>query len=336
MNRITINVPETQSTYPIDFVAGFHGLWDSIQSQINGRRVLFITDTNLAQKSEFIQVLPESHVLVLEPGEKTKNFASIEKVIYRCQDEGLDKDSILVAVGGGVIGDLTGFAASIYLRGISYIQIPTTLLAMVDSSVGGKTGIDTNQRKNIIGSFYSPEAVFICAQFFDTLPNTELKNGLVEMIKHGVIESKEHFDALESIASNPPHRNSILPLIPDSIQIKQQILQKSETKILNFGSALGSSIEQISSYTIPYGQVVAMGMILELSTAEKNNLSSPEITHRVRNLFESFSIKINPPYSDTDIWKEVKRSNSSELFEITHIEKIGKSHTTLIPFPKHS
>jgi 3-dehydroquinate synthase len=331
MDSINIHYPGAEKEYNIDFIPGFADLWDALQSKINGRKVLFVTDANIAEKSPFIQVLPKSHVLVLAPGEKTKSFASIEKIIYRCLDEQLDRDSLLIAVGGGVIGDITGFAASIFLRGIAYIQVPTTLLAMVDSSVGGKTGIDTSHGKNLVGTFYAPEAVLVCAEFFNTLPVEEVQNGLAEMIKHGAIASVPHFEALKKIASNPPQIQKILPLVPQSIQIKRTIIQadpyeSNQRKLLNFGHTFGHAIEQLSGYAVPHGHAVCIGMHMALAYMQKNNIGDPSLKKEIEDLMRAFGISLEVPFSEKEIWSVMrndKKRHGSHL-DLILLKSLGQ------------
>jgi len=211
----------------------------------------------------------ELHIVTLPDGEEYKNFESINFGLDRLFDAKFDRNSVLIAFGGGVIGDMTGFMASIFLRGIKFIQIPTTLLSMVDSSVGGKTGINNKYGKNLIGAFYQPEVVYIDTKFLETLPKREFAAGMAEVIKMAVMFNKEFF---ENIKDN---KLSIEQMIRESVETKADVVSQDEKEkgirsVLNYGHTFGHVIENMTNYsTYLHGEAVAIGMVMANRLAVK-------------------------------------------------------------------
>lgn len=237
-------------------------------------RYVIVTDTRIdALHGERVQAALEKMDLRVDritvpPGEEAKGIGTVLAVTDRLTALGADRQTVLIALGGGVIGDLTGFAASIYLRGIPVIQIPTTLLAQVDSSIGGKTGVDTTAGKNLLGTFNQPRGVFIDIAFLKTLPDEMFKSGLAEVIKYGIIESPGLLDDLERAAANGGLRESAFleRIITTACRIKKSIVELDERdrglrRILNFGHTVGHAVEAASGYTLSHGESVAIGMI---------------------------------------------------------------------------
>ncbi len=237
-------------------------------------KVLIITDSGIPKK--FINDLRGSiknknvNVLTLRRGEKSKSFECYKKILNKLLDLQFDRSDILIAIGGGVIGDITGFCAATYLRGIDYIQIPTTLLAQVDSSVGGKTGINVKQGKNLIGSFYNPKSVLISTHFLKTLPKKEYESGLGEVLKYAFIGNKKLKNIIENNANKIIKRdNKILKnIIEESIKTKSKIVTLDEKEsgiraILNFGHTFGHAIEAHNNYkNITHGAAITLGMVI--------------------------------------------------------------------------
>ena len=211
----------------------------------------------------------ELHIVTLPDGEEYKNFESINFGLDRLFDAKFDRNSVLIAFGGGVIGDMTGFMASIFLRGIKFIQIPTTLLSMVDSSVGGKTGINNKYGKNLIGAFYQPEAVYIDTKFLNTLPKREYAAGMAEVIKMAVMFDKVFF---ENIKDNKLTNEEI---IRNSVELKADVVNQDEKEkgvrsVLNYGHTFGHVIENLTNYsTYLHGEAVAIGMVMANKLATK-------------------------------------------------------------------
>ena len=204
------------------------------------------------------------------------------------------RDTTIVALGGGVIGDLAGFVAATYMRGIPFVQVPTTLLAMIDASIGGKTGVDTPAGKNLVGAFHQPAAIITDPRALLTLPADQLRAGTAEAIKHGVIADAAYFERLAAAlpaaclapGDEPMHR-----LVIDSIAIKTRVVAGDEResglrKILNFGHTLGHAIEAASDYRLLHGECVAIGMVLESRLAERIGVAAPGLSQRVREVVE--------------------------------------------------
>lgn len=196
---------------------------------------------------------------------------------------GLGRDSVIIAVGGGVVGDLAGFVAATYMRGVPVVQVPTTLLAMIDASIGGKTGIDTPAGKNMVGSFHHPAAVLIDPQALDTLPLRELRAGIAELIKYGAIADESYFAEVEAavpelLSEKARNSDRLRAIIVRSVEIKSDIVSRDERedglrKILNFGHTIGHAVELISGYSLLHGEAVAIGMALEGALAERIGLA---------------------------------------------------------------
>lgn len=208
------------------------------------------------------------HLLAIPSGEGSKSLPVLLDLVKRLLELGADRSFGLVALGGGVVGDLTGFLASIYMRGIPYLQVPTSLLAQVDSGIGGKTGVDLEEGKNLIGTFYQPKAVFVDSAFLKTLPITQIREGLAEVLKYGLIEEPEIIRELESepnLAENP-QLERLEALVERCCLIKKRFVEMDERdrglrRILNFGHTVGHALEAASDYRISHGEAVALGMV---------------------------------------------------------------------------
>ncbi len=264
-------------------------------------RPFLITSPNIWQlwSSPIRAAFPEAQsptVLFHPPGEKHKRLAAVESLADQLARHAADRDALLIAFGGGVIGDITGFLAAIYMRGIPYIQIPTTLLAQVDSSIGGKTGVNLAVGKNLIGSFHHPRAVLVDVDLLQTLPPAELRAGLQESIKAGIIRSPSLFALLEknaeAIHSSDPAL--LTRVIAASIQVKADVVHQDEREsgprmILNFGHTLGHAIEAATGYRkLLHGEAVAWGSIAALHLALARAAITPEDFARMANLILAF------------------------------------------------
>lgn len=210
-----------------------------------------------------------SMLIALPPGEAHKTRDTWAQVTDALLDARFGRDSLLIALGGGVVGDLTGFVAATYLRGIPVLQVPTTLLAMVDASIGGKTGVDTPHGKNLVGAFHPPVAVVADLDTLRTLPPHELVNGIAEALKHGVIRDAAYF---EQVASADLAHTDWQPIVARSVEIKAEVVAADERegglrKILNFGHTIGHAVEQLMEFTVPHGACVAYGMLVEARIA---------------------------------------------------------------------
>ena len=249
--------------------------------------------------------------IILPPGERTKTLSTIGKILDVLARKKFERQSLLLALGGGVIGDITGFAASIYQRGIPFVQVPTTLVAQVDSSVGGKTGVDHRLGKNLIGAFYQPRAVLIDPLMLRTLPRREWIAGLAEVIKYGIIADEEFFAFLEKAmpALLKLEEGPVLHAIKRSCEIKAQVVTADEResdrrRILNYGHTIGHALESLSGYRgLIHGEAVGIGLVQEADLACHMGLCGRDIVERIRSLVQraGLSDQISQP-SFAPIW----------------------------------
>ncbi len=231
-------------------------------------------------------------VLFLPSGEKYKRFAEVEKLAAQLSAAGADRGSVLLALGGGVIGDVTGFLAAIYMRGIEYVQIPTTFLSQVDSSVGGKTGVNTERGKNLVGAFHHPRVVFIDIETLSTLPMSELRAGLFESIKAGFIRDRALFNLMEREQAAILARDPALldRVITASVRMKAEVVGKDEREsglrmILNFGHTIGHAIEAVAGFgTLLHGDAVGWGMLAALEISRMRGLLEKEYVRAVHTI----------------------------------------------------
>ena len=232
---------------------------------------------------------------VVRPGERSKSLAALEKLYNRFLDFRLDRKSAVLAFGGGVVGDLAGFAAATFMRGIDYVQLPTTLLAAVDSSVGGKTAVDLERGKNLVGSFHQPRSVFIETSFLNTLPDRQWAAGLAEVVKYGVILDEKFFRYLERNADSVWEREeaAVRRIVARSVQLKAEVVAADEREsglraILNFGHTLGHAVEL--SRSMLHGRAVAVGMVLAARIAEKISVAPKGTAERISELLGKFHL----------------------------------------------
>jgi 3-dehydroquinate synthase len=246
--------------------------------------------------------------VIIPDGEEYKDLLWIEFIYSELLKAKLDRSSSLIALGGGVIGDITGFAASTYMRGISYIQVPTTLLAQVDSSVGGKTGVNHKLGKNMIGTFWQPRLVWVDVKTLKTLQKREFLAGVAEVIKYGVIWDEELFDFLEAKRKKilKLDRDALMHVIKRSCEIKAEVVSKDEREaglraILNFGHTIGHAIETATEYkTYLHGEAVAIGMHLETRLAYMLDLINNKEVIRIKSLIDSYGLPSEMPF-DIDV-----------------------------------
>lgn len=271
----------------------------------------------------------------LPDGEAHKTLATLQTVLDRLAENGAGRDTTVIALGGGVVGDIAGFAAACYMRGVAFIQVPTTLLAQVDSSVGGKTGVNHPKGKNLVGAFHQPRAVLIDTDTLSTLPERELKAGLAEVIKHGAIADPVFFAWLEEnmpalLAKDPA---ALAHAVQRSCEIKATVVAEDEREagrraILNFGHTFGHAIERCQGYGAwLHGEAVAAGMVL---AAELSGLDEADIA-RLRALIEQAGLPVTPPNISADDWMQVmgmdKKVERNKL-RFVLLRAIGDAHVT--------
>ncbi|MBF8275739.1 MAG: aroB [Candidatus Brocadiaceae bacterium] len=280
-------------------------------------KTLLITDKNVEKiygnaVSESLRRKKFDVSLVsIDPGEEQKSLETAGMLYHACFDRKLDRNSLIVALGGGVVGDIGGFVASTFMRGIPFIQAPTSLLAQVDSSIGGKVAVNHPKGKNMIGSFYQPMAVFIDTGTLSTLPAIELVAGLVEVIKYGVIKDEKLFEYIEKSLHEIVQLNygALLNIIDTSCQIKANVVAEDEKEkhiraILNYGHTIGHAIETLTDYKkYRHGEAVAMGMLYATKIAIEMGLTNNAVYERQRTLFTKMGLSLNPGLDTGDIIK---------------------------------
>ncbi len=318
----------------------FQKAFEEILQDYKDHKIVIITDSNVERiyKNKILQKLGNKDrvfILSFKAGEESKNRKTKEVLEDRLFELGFGRDTLIIALGGGVTGDLAGFIAATYMRGVPFIQIPTTLLSQVDSSIGGKVGIDHPSGKNLIGSFYSPNKVYIDLDFLDTLPNEEIVNGIAEIVKSAIIKDGKFFTYLESNMDRVVklEKEFIDNAIISSLKIKADIVQKDEKeagirKILNFGHTIGHSIEILSDFEISHGRAVGIGMAIETSISEKIGILKSEDKERIfRLLKKSKLLGISFKVSTDNIIKKtiLDKKTRKGVVEYSLIKGIGKA-----------
>jgi 3-dehydroquinate synthase len=268
-------------------------------------------------------------VLFLPSGESHKRLASVESLAQQLATAGADRDSLLLAFGGGVVGDMTGFLAAIYMRGVRYVQVPTTLLAQVDSSIGGKTGVNLVAGKNLIGSFHHPQAVFADTDLLGTLPPAQLRAGLQESIKAGIIYDAKLFRYMEQSADAILSRDpkALTHVVAASVRVKAGVVSKDEKEsglrmILNFGHTIGHAIEAATDYKqLLHGEAVAWGSIAALNVALARKTINPKDADRITKLILRYGPL--PPF----------KAAAAKLVALTSRDKKNRSGTRSFVLP---
>jgi 3-dehydroquinate synthase len=235
-------------------------------------------------------------------GEASKSRETWGLLTDQLLDAGVGRDGAILAVGGGVVGDLAGFVAATYLRGIPYVQVPTTLLAMIDSSIGGKTGVDTAHGKNLVGAFHQPRAVIADVTTLSTLPENHLLAGMAEAIKHGAVADAEYFEHLvsERQAILSRRAEALMRVVHRSIEIKAAVVEADVREhgpraVLNFGHTVGHAIEAASDYGILHGEAVAVGMISEGEIGTRIGTTDRDAVPKLRAALEAYGLPVTPP-----------------------------------------
>jgi 3-dehydroquinate synthase len=305
-------------------------------------KYFIITDSNVKRlyADDFLRRLQinkiEVHLLSVPPGEKSKTRRTKEQLEDKLLKLKADRYSLIIALGGGVIGDLAGFVAATFMRGISYIQIPTTLLSQIDSSIGGKVAVNHPLGKNLIGAFYQPKKVYIDVETLNTLPKREFRNGMAEVIKYAAILDANLFSYLEDNHQkiNIHHKSSILHLVQQCCKLKKMIVEKDEKetglrRILNFGHTIGHAIESLSKYKLSHGEAVSIGMVIEAKISAALRMLKQSDVERLRKVIELYKLPTKIP-SKMDMAKIIqstyldKKAQQGQV-QYTLLKKIGKA-----------
>lgn len=236
----------------------------------------------------------QTDTFIIKNGEESKNLNAVSELLNFLAEKNITRKDMLVALGGGVAGDITGFASAVYLRGIDFFQLPTTILAAVDSSVGGKTGVDLQSGKNLAGAFHQPAAVFCSTNVFSTLPKNVYADGMAEVIKHGMIADKDMLLCLKNMA--------VSEMCSRNVKIKAAIVEQDEfdtgvRRLLNFGHTIGHAVETLSNYQISHGSAVSIGMMMITRACEKRRLTESPCLDELKKTLESFGLPVRCDYS---------------------------------------
>ena len=341
-----IAVTTSGASGPYKVLVG-RGLLDSLPALLEeyapAHRYALISDSNVAAiygESTILQLKDaglEAELFTFEAGERNKNRSTWSDLTDRLLRAGFGRDACLIAMGGGVTGDLGGFVAATYLRGIPVVQVPTSLVAMIDASIGGKTGVDVDAGKNLVGAFHPPNLVVADPDVVKTLPRAERAQGMVEAVKHGAIMDGEYFAELdrEMAAILDGEAASLEPAVMRSVELKSAVVSEDEREagrreILNFGHTLGHAIEAACSFRVPHGTAVACGMVLEARLGESLGVTHPDVVGRLEQVLARVGLPSSIPdgaarddimtYLAAD--KKVRRGQTRFVL----LERIGAVH----------
>ena len=330
------------NSYPIHIENGILAKTGELVSEVfSGKKIMIVSDDNVFPLyGEIItKALSDSgfecHSFVLPHGEPTKSFQSLPKIYEALINAKLTRSDLLIALGGGVIGDLAGFAASSYLRGIKFVQIPTSLLAQVDSSVGGKVAVDLPQGKNLVGAFYHPKAVIIDPDVLNTLPDHFISDGMGEVIKYGCIKDKELFELLCRHTSFDDLKPKLTQIIARCVDIKRIVVEADqfdlgERILLNFGHTLAHTIEQHFNYEREsHGEAVGIGMYQITKIAEEMGLTKPGEAEHIRKVLDIYGLphKCDLMLHDLIGAIALDKKNLGGKLNVVLLKEIGKSYT---------
>ena len=307
------------------------------------QRICIVSDTNVASLyiDEVREALRESageiHQFVFQAGEASKNLNVVEDLYENLIKAHFDRNDLLVALGGGVVGDLTGFAAATYLRGIDFIQMPTSLLSMVDSSIGGKTGVDFRAFKNMVGAFYMPRLVYMNLSVLNSLPEEQFRSGMGEVLKHGLIADRDYYDFLTN------NRDKILGFDPEAIfhvvkrscEIKGAVVEEDPKEqgiraTLNFGHTIGHAVEKLSKFSMFHGECVSVGSVAASYLSMKKGYLSEDDFIRIKKSFGEYGLPVSVDgrrYHADEILKTTKSDKKMQGGKIKFIllKEIGKA-----------
>lgn len=341
--QITVHY-ENKPCYEILLEQNFDRLIEGLQNVPFQReqKVCIVTDTNLEKyhldklKEVLTKYFYVVSIFVFPAGEENKHLGTVQKLYEHLIINKFDRNDFLIAFGGGVVGDLTGFTAATYLRGIPFVQIPTSLLSQVDSSIGGKTGVDFSQYKNMVGAFYQPKLVYMNLELLQTLPKEQLISGMGEIIKHGLIKDKDYYHWIVE------HKTLIQELdIPTmeqmiyrSCNIKREVVEKDpkekgERALLNFGHTIGHAVEKLSDFSLYHGHCVGIGMAAAAYLSMKLNHISTSEYKELLQVLKDFGLPVTIDRLDADKILETTKSDKKMLagkIKFILLQEIGNAY----------
>jgi 3-dehydroquinate synthase len=307
-----VHLPLSLEGAAIEIVPGaLDTLGPRVVARLAGRRIAVIADQTVAHLygeralASFTTTSVPPQLLTFPAGERHKSRATWGSLTDQLVAAGFGRDSAIVALGGGVTGDLAGFVAATFLRGVPLVQVPTTLLAMIDASIGGKTGVDTTAGKNLVGAFHHPALVLTDPRLLTSLPPAEMRAGLAEAIKHGIIADAAYFAWIATqlrqiLHGDEPDDATSLHLVRRSVEIKVQVVridarESGLRKILNFGHTIGHAIELVTGYGVSHGHAVSIGMVAEARLAERMRLAEPGLADAIATVCDAAGLPVRLP-----------------------------------------
>ena len=323
MERLDVR-KDDKFCYSICFEKSFSELVKEIENLgFQGHKLCIVTDSNVAPlylqsvKDELSKSFDQVYEFILPAGEQNKTLDNIKKLYEHLIIHHFDRKDCLIALGGGVIGDMTGYAAATYLRGIDFIQVPTTLLSQVDSSIGGKTGVDFDSYKNMVGAFHMPRLVYMNLSVLNTLSAEQFSCGMGEILKHGLIKNTAYFEWCMKHAAQIMEKefDTLLYMIKESCKIKRDVVEKDPTEkgdraLLNFGHTLGHAVEKLKNFEMLHGQCVSVGCVAAMKLSMMRGLISQEDLSYAEKCFETFGLPV-----------QVKGLTAEDILEISKSDK---------------
>jgi 3-dehydroquinate synthase len=307
VQKIEVKIPANpQGSYTIAIGADFlDSIIEQIKTLLPDKALFIVTDANVAKAGHLEKLTSGTKIpchIITPPGEISKNIGTVTKIIEQMEKESLGRDCAIVALGGGTVGDIAGFAAAIYKRGVPVVQIPTTTVSQADSAIGGKTGVDSSISKNAYGAFYHPAAVFIDVATLKTLDEEQFNSGLAESIKHALIADADYFDYLTKNLDDilAGKYEQLEYIAQKNCRIKAAVVEedpceKNKRRMLNYGHTIGHAVESASEYKLLHGQAVAIGIIAANIIEQKLGIDSKKRLDELKQLFGKLNIKLQVP-----------------------------------------
>jgi 3-dehydroquinate synthase len=342
MTEIEVKIPASQAAgYKVIIGQNFlDAVWPMIEAGFAGRNPFIVTDENLVSAGHLQRLTGKSDVpcFIIRPaGEISKNINTVAAIIEAMEKAGLGRDSVIIALGGGTVGDIAGFAAAIFKRGVPVIQMPSTTVAQADSAIGGKTGVDSSVSKNAFGAFWQPAAVYIDVAILKTLDDVQYRAGLVESVKHALIADADYFDFLEKNLDGILARklDILEKMACFNCKIKAAVVQadpteKNQRRVLNYGHTIGHAVESASGYKLLHGQAIAIGIIGAGLIEIEMGLSQPGRLERIKRIFEKLAVPTALPayLAEADLMEIIKYDKKAvkRWPKFVLIDKIGRPH----------
>ena len=345
MNRRVDVKKNEQHCYDIVITQGFEAIGDEIKKLgISGIKLCIVTDSNVGPiyaeplKQALAQTGNDVYVFTIPAGEANKNLDVVRTVYTYLIEQHFERRDMIVALGGGVVGDLAGFTAATYLRGIDFIQVPTSLLAQVDSSIGGKTGVDFDAYKNMVGAFHMPRLVYMNLNVLKTLPDRQFACGMGEIIKHGLIQDSDYLEKLSTYQREIREKNyaALLWMVAGSCKVKRHVVEEDPTEQgirawLNFGHTIGHSVEKLKDFTLCHGECVAIGCAAAAWMSWKRGLISEKEKEAAEQLLLDYQLPVRVKgLKPEDIVKTTKLDKKMDAGKVKFVllKKIGEAFVT--------